>query len=170
MDDDLGPSIGGTLRSAGGEGVVRMKSRYGSDRNVTWSALTDPQRFGHWYGKVKDDLLFGGEFTAFVFANEWNGRGRIDACVPQQRLEVTMWEEEGKEHSVIAELVADGHLTTVELEARGWPMDLVWAYGVGWQVHLEDLGVHLSGQEKLNLPTRWDELEPLHRGMTVTPL
>ena len=147
-----------------------MKGQYVSDCNDTWSALTDPQRLAHWYGKVKGDLFIGGEFTAFVFASEWNGRGRIDACVPQQRLEVTMWEEEGKEHSVTAELIADGHLTIIELEVRGLPLDLVWAYGAGWQVHLEDLGVHLSGQEKLNLPTRWDELEPLYREMAVIPL
>lgn len=170
MTDDLGPVIEGTLHSVDDKGVVRLEVRYESDGDETWSALTDPQRLAQWYGKVNGDLLIGGEFTAFVFASEWNGRGRIDTCVPQQKLGVTMWEEEGKEHSVIVELIADGHSTILDLEVRGLPLDLVWAYGAGWQVHLEDLGFHLSGRESMNPPTRWDELEPLYRDMTVTPL
>jgi hypothetical protein len=81
-----------------------------------------------------------------------------------------MWEIENAEHIVAAELIDDGDRTMLVLEVRGLPLDLVWAYGAGWQVHLEDLGTHLSGQKDLNLPTRWDELEPLYRGMTIVPL
>lgn len=147
-----------------------MKCRVESDCDDVWSALTDPHRLARWYGKVEGDLRVGGVFTAFVLASEWDGRGRIDACVPQRRLEVTMWEEEGAEHVLAAELIEDGGSTVLVLEVRGLPVELVWAYGAGWQVHLEDLGTHLSGQESLNPPTRWDELEPLYRGMTVEPL
>jgi hypothetical protein len=81
-----------------------------------------------------------------------------------------MWEKEGAEHVVVAELNTDGDPTALALEVRGLPVDLIWAYGAGWQVHLEDLGSHLAGEERLNLPTRWDELEPIYRQMTVVPL
>ncbi|HVB51775.1 MAG TPA: SRPBCC domain-containing protein [Acidimicrobiales bacterium] len=148
------PSIEGTLYSVNGEGVVRMQGRFESDRDDVWSALTNPQRLAQWYGKVEGDLRVGGEFTAFVLASEWDGRGRIEACVPQRRLEVTTWEEERAEHVVAAELIEDGNLTVLVLEVRALPLDLVWAYGVGWQVHLEDLGAHLSGQDSMNLPNR----------------
>jgi uncharacterized protein YndB with AHSA1/START domain len=165
-----GPSIEGTLHSVDGEGVVRLSARYETSGDETWSALTDGKRLAQWYGRVDGNLRLGGEFTAYVWASEWDGRGTIDACVPQRRLEVTAWEEEGKEHVVVAELNTHSGITTLKVEVRGLPLDLVWAYGAGWQVHLEDLGAHLSGLESRNLPTRWDELEPLYRGMTVVPL
>jgi uncharacterized protein YndB with AHSA1/START domain len=147
-----------------------MEVRYASSCDDVWSAITDPRQLAHWYGRVEGDLRAGGDFTAFVLASGWDGRGRIDACSPQGSFEVTMWEEEGAEHAVAAELVADGDQTDLALEIRGLPLDLVWAYGAGWQVHLEDLGSHLAGQESMNLPSRWDELEPFYREMTVVPL
>ena len=147
-----------------------MTVHFKADRADVWSALTDPQRLALWFGKVEGELREGGAITAFVLASEWDGRGRIDTCVPRRRLEVTMWEEEGAEHTVEAELTDDGGSTTVGLEVRGLPLDFVWAYGAGWQVHLEDLGSHLAGRDHVNPPTRWDELEPFYREMTVTPL
>jgi uncharacterized protein YndB with AHSA1/START domain len=147
-----------------------MKCRYESNRDDVWSALTEPQRLAHWYGRVEGDLRAGGEFSSFVLTSGWDGIGRIDECVPQQRLEVTMWEEEGAEHVVTAELIADGDQTDLVLAVRGLPLDLVWAYGAGWQVHLEDLGAHLAGLESMNTTTRWDELEPIYREMAVVPL
>jgi uncharacterized protein YndB with AHSA1/START domain len=170
MAEDPTPSIEATLHSENGEGVVRMTVRFESESDDVWSALTDPQRLARWYGKVEGDLRVGGEFSAFVTASEWDGRGRVDACVPLRKLEVTVWEEVGTEHILAAELFDDGGVTTLALEVRGLPVDLVWAYGAGWQVHLEDLRAHLSGPEIMNLPTRWDELEPLYRAMSVTPL
>jgi uncharacterized protein YndB with AHSA1/START domain len=164
------PSIEGTLHSVSGEGVVRMKCRFEHDHDDVWSALTDPQQLAHWYGNVEGDLRVGGEFRAFVLASEWNGQGIINVCVPHERLEVTTWEEVGAEHILAAELVGEGALTHLVLEAKGLPLDLLWAFGVGWQVHMEDLATHLSGQDHMNLPTRWEELEPLYRGMTVKPL
>jgi uncharacterized protein YndB with AHSA1/START domain len=163
-------SIEGTLHSGSGGGVVRLKAGFQADRDDVWSALTDPQRLTHWYGNVEGDLRVGGVFKAFVLASEWDGQGRIDACAPQRKLEVTMWEEEGVEHVIAVELIDDGGLTILTLEVRGLPLDLVWAYGAGWQVHLEDLGGYLLGHDIRNLPTRWDELEPIYREMTVTPL
>ena len=170
MADEAAATIRGTLHSGAGMGVVHMSARYEPDCGEIWSALTDPERSAHWYGKVEGDFRVGGKFTAHVLASEWDGQGRIEACVPHQRLEVTVWEKVGEEHVVAVELTADGDLTSVALEVRGVPLDLVWAYGVGWQVHLEDLGAHLSGLGRRNLPTRWNELEPPYRGMTVAPL
>jgi uncharacterized protein YndB with AHSA1/START domain len=147
-----------------------MSARYETDVEALWSALTDPERLAQWYGTVKGDFNLRGEFTAVVLASGWDGRGRIDTCVSDRSLGVTMWEEEGAEHVVVAELMPEGAQSVLALEVRGLPLDLVWAYGAGWQVHLEDLGTHLAGREGRNLPSRWDELEPLYREMTVEPL
>jgi uncharacterized protein YndB with AHSA1/START domain len=170
VTENPGPSIEATLHSVDGVGMVRLNAQYEAECAVIWSALTDPHRLALWYGRLDGDLRVGGEFAAYVWASEWDGRGRIDACVTQRMLEVAMWEVEGEEHVVALELIADGGLTTLLLEVRGLPVDLVWAYGAGWQVHLEDLGSHLSEKEDRNLPTRWDELEPLYRAMKVEPL
>ena len=50
MTKDSGPVIEGTLHSADGQGLVRMKSRYATDIDDLWSALADPQRLARWYG------------------------------------------------------------------------------------------------------------------------
>jgi uncharacterized protein YndB with AHSA1/START domain len=167
-------AIEGTLHSFDGMGVVRMKSRYATDIDDLWSAITDPQRLARWYGKVDGDLRVGGEFTATVFGSGWDGRGRIDVCVPPRKLGVTMWEEDREEGVVTAELVADGDATILVIERRGIPLDKVWAYGSGWQTHVEDLGAHLAGQERAAGPSSWDtrfdELAPSYREMTVVPL
>jgi uncharacterized protein YndB with AHSA1/START domain len=174
MTKKAGAAVEGTLHSVDGKGVVRLKARYETDIDDLWSALTDPQRLERWYGKVHGDLRVGGEFTATVHGSGWDGRGRIDECDPPQRLEVTMWEEEGAEGVVAAELVTDGAETILMIERRGIPLDMLYAYGAGWQAHMEDLGAHLAGQDCSDWPgdswPRWEELAPSYREMTVVPL
>lgn len=174
MTENSGAAIEGTLHSVDGKGVVRMKSRYETDIDDLWAALTDPQRLARWYGKVEGDLRVGGEFTATVFGSGWDGRGRIDACDPPRQLLVTMWEEEGAEGVVAAELVTDGDDTILVIERRDIPLDQLYAYGAGWQAHVEDLGAHLAGQDCSDWPgdswPRWDELAPSYREKTVVPL
>lgn len=167
-------AVEGTLHSLDGMGIVRMKSRYDTDIDDLWSALADPQRLARWYGKVGGDLRIGGEFTATVFGSGWDGRGRVDVCLPPRRLEVTMWEQEGEEGVVSAELVPDGDATILVIERRGIPLDKVWAYGAGWQTHVEDLGAHLAGEEGADGPSSWDtrfdELAPSYREMPVATI
>ena len=174
MTNDRRTPIEGTLHSVDGQGVVRMKSRYLTHIDDIWSALTDPRRLAQWYGKVEGDLHVEGEFTVKVPASGWDGLGRIDVCDPPRKLEVTMWEVEGDEGAVEAELTSDGNETVLVIERRGISLDLTWAHGAGWQEHLEDLAAHLAGQEAPDWSTRgdarFDELVPLYRAMPVTPL
>jgi uncharacterized protein YndB with AHSA1/START domain len=167
-------AIEGTLHSADGMGIVRMKARYETDIDDLWSALTDPQRLARWYGKVEGDLRVGGEFTAFVYGSEWDGRGQIDVCDPPRRLRLTKSEEAGPETVVTAELEADGDHTILVIEVRGIPLDKLYAFGAGWQVDVEHLVAHLAGQDYAELATtwltRWDELAPSYSAMTVVPL
>jgi hypothetical protein len=127
-----------------------------------------------WFGSVAGDLCVGGEFTAVVLASGWDGRGRIEACVQEQKLSVSMWEKEGSEHTVECQLVAEGDSTTLMLDVRGVKLDWVWAYGAGWHEHLEDLGSHLLGQNRPDVPAgshaRFEELEAHYRAMPVKPL
>lgn len=159
-----------TLHSADGKGVVRMKSTYPSGIDAVWSGITEPSRLAEWYGRVEGELRVGGEYTAFIPMSGWDGHGRIDACEPPRRLRVTTWEEEGKEQVVTAELVADGKNTEFAIEVRGTPLDLVWAYGIGWRLHAENLGTYLAGEECAHDDARWGELEPSYRELPVVPL
>jgi hypothetical protein len=47
------PRILGTLRSDGGDGVVRMEDRFDTDIDDLWSALTDPARLSRWHSRVE---------------------------------------------------------------------------------------------------------------------
>jgi len=48
-----GNRILGSLRSAGGAGIVRIEERYDTDIDDLWSALTDPARLARWHGEVE---------------------------------------------------------------------------------------------------------------------
>ncbi len=174
MTEDAGAGVEGSLHSDDGVAVVRIRAHYEAGIDDVWSALTEPVRLARWFGEVSGDLHVGGEFTAFVLASEWDGSGRINTCVPPETLSVTMWEEEGVEHVAAAQLVADGSNTIFELVVRGVPMEVLWAYGAGWQEHAEDLGAHLSGHDRADESDRSDarfqELEPHYRAMPVVPL
>src|SRR5215469_18345675 len=84
----------GSLRSAGGKGVVRMENRVDTDVDDVWSALTDPSRLGRWYGEVDGDLRLGGEFRARIFVSGWEGTGRVEICEPPRRLLVVTKERD----------------------------------------------------------------------------
>ena len=158
--------ITGTLRSIGGKGIVHMDGRYDTDIEDLWSALTEPERLARWLAKVDGDLRLGGEFGA-LFTSSWEGRGRVDVCEPPRRLLVTMSPGAEDETVIVAELVADGNQTLLVIEERGLPFDELAAHGAGWQAHVEDLATHLAGREQTDWHSRWTELTPTYREMTI---
>jgi uncharacterized protein YndB with AHSA1/START domain len=174
VTEDPKTAIKGALHSVGGNALVRMEGRYDTDIDDLWSALTDPQRLARWYGRVEGDLRVGGEFSAFVHGSQWEGRGRIDVCEPPTQLRVTTSEEGGPEEVVTADLVAEGGHTVLTIDVRGMPLDKIWAYGAGWQLHVEDLTAHLAGRDGTDFGTawlaRWDEAQRSYREMTVVPI
>jgi len=156
------PRILGTLRVADGVGVVRIEDRLDAGIDEVWSALTDPRRLAQWYGDVEGDLRAGGEFRAHVHASGWEGTGRIVECEPPHRF-ATVSQEPGRDESRhTVTLTPHGEQTVIVYENLTVPVDLLWAYGVGEQIHVEDLGAHLGGRER-NPESRWGELEPAYR-------
>lgn len=158
----------GSLRSADGAGVVRIEDRFNTDIDDLWSALTDPDRLARWYGQIEGDLRVGGEYRAHVFASGWEGTGRIDACEPPRRL-VTVSRDPDEPNEGVTEvtLTADGDQTILVFEHRGVPLDLLYAYGVGEQIHVEDLADYLAGRERRAAEARWNELEPAYRDLAA---
>ena len=157
----------GSLRSAGGTGVVRMQDRFDTDIDDLWSALTDPGRLARWLGEVEGDLRLGGEFRARFF-DGWEGTGRVEACEPPRRLLLlTKGLDEPYELVIEATLAADGDQTILVIEERGMPLDLLAAYGAGIQVHVEDLAAHLAGRERCDADARWAELLPAYQDLAA---
>ncbi len=157
----------GNLRSADGNGVVRIEDRYDTDIDDLWSAVTEPRRLARWIAEVDGDLRVGGEFRA-RFTSGWEGTGRVEACEPPRRLLVATKEAGEPEEEVIeAALTADGDQTILVIEARGLPVDQLAAYGAGWQIHVEDLAAHLAGRERCDIKARWAELIPVYKDLSA---
>src|SRR5262245_4147051 len=122
-------SVLGSLRSVGGEGVVRMEDRLDTGIDDLWAALTDPDRLARWYGEVEGELSQGGEFRVRV-ALSGERAGRVEACEPPRRLLLTMRDPDPRpgqpEQTVIeARLIAEGAQTRLVWETRGVPVDLL---------------------------------------------
>ena len=167
----------GSLRSAGGQGVVRIEDRFATDVDDLWSALTDPGRLTSWYGEVEGDLRPGGEFRLRIESDGWDGTGRVDACQAPLRLQITTresdesWRKGGGappfDEAIEATLTADGDGTILVIEVRGMPLDKIAFYGAGWQIHAESLAGYLAGRERGDSETRWQELVPPYQDLAA---
>jgi uncharacterized protein YndB with AHSA1/START domain len=174
------PGVGrilGSLRSAGGAGVVRIEDHYDTDIDDLWSALTDPGRLARWYGQVEGDLRPGGEFRLHLESEGWDGTGRVEACEPPRRLLVITREsdeswQKGRgaqpfDEVIEATLTVDGDQTILVIEVQGMPLDKIAFYGAGWQIHAENLATYLVGRERGDTETRWEELVPAYQELAA---
>ncbi len=172
-----GTRILGSLRSADGQGVVRIEDRYDTDIEDLWSALTDPRRLEGWHGQVEGDLRLGGEFRLYLESDDVESAGRVEACEPPRRLLVTTRETDESwrrgqgvppfDTTIEATLTADGGQTILAIEARGMPLDAIAFFGAGWQIHAENLAAYLAGRERGDTEARWDELVPPYQDLAA---
>jgi uncharacterized protein YndB with AHSA1/START domain len=162
----------GSLRSADGQGIVRMEDRLDAGIDDVWSALTDPRRLGRWISEVGGDLRPGGDFHARHLDGGWEGTGHVDACEAPQRLLLTMRDADphpGQPDETVIEatLTADGDQTILVIEERGLPLDLLAPYGAGVQIHVENLTDHLAGRERGDMDARWEQLLPPYQDLAA---
>jgi len=75
--------------------------------------------------------------------------------------------DEPNEDSTEVTLTGDGDQTVLVVEQRGLPLDLLWAYGAGLQIHVEDLAAHIAGRERDDTETRFDELKPAYKDLAT---
>ncbi len=146
---------------------MRIEDRYDTDIDDLWSAITDPRRLARRYGQVEGDLRPGGEFHGRL--EFWEGTGRVEACEPPRRLLVTTrGVDEPYDEVIEATLTADGDQTILVIETRGVPLDLIAAYGAGYQIHAENLAAHLAGRERVDSKARWAELTPPYQDLAAS--
>ena len=163
-----GARILGSLRSADGNGVVRIEDRYDTDIDSLWSALTDPGRLACWYGQVEGDLRVGGQFRLHVEDADSDATGHVQVCERPRRLLVTTRETDESylrgngvppyDEAIEVTLTADGDKAILVIEVRGMPLKAIAFYGAGWQIHAENLAAHLAGRERGDTAGRWNEL------------
>ncbi len=172
-----GNCILGDLRSADGAGVIRIEDRYDTDIEDLWTALTDPARLARWYGQVEGDLRPGGQFRTYIEGPDIEAMGRVDACEPPRRLHVTTRETDESyrrgqgvpPHDTVIEvtLTAVADQTDLRIQVGGMPLDKIAFYGVGWQIHAENLATYLAGRERRDTEARWGELIPLYQDLAA---
>lgn len=117
-----------------------------------WDALTNAERLPRWFLPVSGDLVVGGNYQL-----EGNAGGRILACDPPTRFEIT-WEYGGEVSWVTVTLAGagDGQDTELSLVHVGHTPPEFWdqygpgATGVGWDLALIGLDLHLSSGTDLD--------------------
>ena len=48
------------------------------------------------------------------------------------------------------------------------PLDAIAFYGVGWQIHAENLAAYLTGRTHGDTKTRWDDLLPAYQELAAS--
>ncbi|MEU5404073.1 SRPBCC family protein [Streptomyces sp. NPDC005963] len=139
----------GTSRIPQGEARTILLSRtYSAAAEDVWGAVTDPERIARWFLPVSGDLRLGGHYQL-----EGNAGGEILRCEPPKALKVSwLFGEDPGFSEVEVRLTPDGDDRTLfELEHVAVVPPEMWdqfgpgAVGVGWDLTVIGLGLHLGG-------------------------
>jgi len=117
-----------------------------------WDAVTNPERIPRWFLPITGELRPGGRFQL-----EGNAGGEILSCEPPRRFEIT-WEYGGETSWVTVELSGEPGGEEAELELRHlahvpddfWDQYGPGAVGIGWDLGLVGLDLHVSSGEALD--------------------
>lgn len=146
--------------------TVAIRRDYPAAIDDVWDALTDPDRLRRWFLPVSGDLRLGGTYQL-----EGNAHGEILRCEPPRLLKVT-WVFGDTTSEVEVRLSTDAAGTVFELE-HVLPRDAHWdefgpgAVGVGWDLTVLGLGLHLSGRS-IGDPTAWMGTPEAREFMTLS--
>lgn len=126
--------------------VVVAARTYDTDPEDLWDALTGRERIPRWFLPITGDLKLGGRYQL-----QGNAGGTIARCDPPRALDVT-WEFGGGMSWLTVRLEPQGARTRLTLEhiVHASDVDQHWtqfgpgAVGVGWDLTLLGLGLHLE--------------------------
>lgn len=140
--------VGTRLLEAGEARTATISQTYDATIDDVWDACTNPERIPRWFLPVSGDLRVHGHYQL-----QGNAGGTIERCDPPKSFAAT-WEYGGDVTWIEVRLSSepDGG-TRFELEHTAHVDDERWAEfgpgatGVGWDMGLLGLGIHLaSGQ------------------------
>ncbi|MGW2562724.1 SRPBCC family protein [Streptomyces sp. NPDC001514] len=148
--NDIHREVGRRSVADGEARTVLLRRTYDAAVEDVWDACTDPERIGRWFLPVSGDLELGGHYRL-----EGNASGEILRCEPPELLKVSwLFGENPGFSEVQVRLTAEGAERTVfELEhvavvpPEFWDQFGPGAVGVGWDLTVLGLGLHLKGGE-----------------------
>ena len=161
--------VGSRTVAEGDARTLVLRRTYDATVEDVWDACTDPERIGRWFLPVSGDLKLGGHYQL-----EGNAGGEILRCEPPQLLKVSwLFGEDSGFSEVELRLTAedDAERTTVELEHVAVVPPEMWdqfgpgAVGVGWDLMMLGLGLHLNG-DTIEDPAAWQESDEAREFMT----
>jgi uncharacterized protein YndB with AHSA1/START domain len=161
--------VGSRTVAEGDARTLVLRRTYDATVEDVWDACTDPERIGRWFLPVSGDLKLGGHYQL-----EGNAGGEILRCEPPQLLKVSwLFGEDSGFSEVELRLTAEDEAerTTVELEHVAVVPPEMWdqfgpgAVGVGWDLMMLGLGLHLSGDTIDDLAA-WQESDEAREFMT----
>jgi uncharacterized protein YndB with AHSA1/START domain len=155
--------------------TVTLSRTYDADIDDVWDCLTNADRISRWFLPVKGDLTLGGSYQL-----EGNAGGEIRVCEPPRRLLVT-WifgvpasDTDVSEVEVRLSPAGDGR-TRLELDHTATTDPDRWseygpgAVGVGWELALFGLAMHLeSGEGRPEDPAAWAQSAEAAQYMTAS--
>ncbi|MFF7285997.1 SRPBCC family protein [Streptomyces griseorubiginosus] len=140
----------GTRQVETGEArTVLLRRTYDAEIADVWDAVTSPERIARWFMPVTGELKVGGRYQL-----EGNAGGEILECVEPERLRVS-WlfgPDPGFSEVEVRLTPEDGERTVLELEHVSVVPEEFWdqfgpgAVGVGWDLGLYGLRLHLAGR------------------------
>jgi uncharacterized protein YndB with AHSA1/START domain len=124
--------------------VAVARRTYATDRDDLWDALTSADRLPRWFLPVSGDLTVGGRYQL-----EGNAGGVVERCAAPEEFAVT-WEFGDTVSWLTVHLTPADDGTTLELVHEApvdpdfWTQYGPGATGVGWDLSLMGLGLHLA--------------------------
>ncbi len=124
--------------------AVILSRSYDTNIADLWDALTTAERIPRWFLPIEGDLRKDGHFQ---FTG--NAGGEITECDPPAHLGAT-WEMQGEVSWIEVRLAAEGNdrarltLTHTALVSPFWDQFGPGAVGVGWELGLVGMDLHLS--------------------------
>jgi uncharacterized protein YndB with AHSA1/START domain len=137
--------------ASGERRVVALAQTYDAPIEDVWQAVTSAERIPRWFLPVTGDLRAGGRYQL-----EGNAGGTIERCDPPHTFAAS-WEFGGAVSWIEVRLTAvDSGRTQIELEhvaphdPERWATYGPGAVGVGWDLALPALALHLTGGETVD--------------------
>ncbi len=125
--------------------IAVARRTYAAERADLWDAVTSPERLPRWFLPVSGDLSVGGRYQL-----EGNAGGVVQECDAPEWFAVT-WEFGGGMSWLEVRLTESDAGTTLELAHESPVVPEFWdqfgpgAVGVGWDLGLMGLGLHVEG-------------------------
>lgn len=143
-------TVGTRTIEAGEARVVTLSRSYPTDAADLWEACTSAERLPRWFAPVHGELRLGGKYQV-----EGNASGTVLTCEPPRSFTAT-WEFGGGVSWIELEVTSEGpesarmtldHIALVGDEM--WPQYGPGAVGVGWDLALLGLAIHLDTGESV---------------------